>query len=59
MPNPEDEKLHALLESSGAQIKRLEKEVTEYINTEKVLIAAGLVTEDKVKQAHDIVQNFD
>ena len=37
---------------------RLTAELHEYINAENVMIAAGLVSEIKVKQAHEIVQNF-
>lgn len=40
------------------QIKRLTAEVREYIAAEHVLVAAGLISEDKVKQAHEIVQKF-
>ena len=36
---------------------RLQKEVMEYIRAEQV-IAAGLITEQKVKQAHEIVQSW-
>lgn len=42
-----------------ARYKRLTAELHEFINTENVLIAAGLVSEAKVKQAHEIVQKFD
>ncbi len=37
------------------QIKRLHGELMEYINSEKVMIAAGLISELKVRQAHEIV----
>ena len=39
-------------------VQHLSKEVQEYIKVEKVMIAAGLVTEAKVEQAHDIVRSF-
>jgi hypothetical protein len=39
--------------------KRVTAELREFINAENVLIAAGLVSEAKVKQAHEIVQKFD
>lgn len=38
--------------------KRITAELYEYINAENVMIAAGLVSEVKVKQAHEIVQKF-
>lgn len=38
--------------------KRLTAELREFIKAEEVMIAAGLVTEQKVKQAHEIVQSF-
>lgn len=37
---------------------RLQKEVTEYLRAEQVMVAAGLITEQKVKQAHEIVQSW-
>jgi hypothetical protein len=40
------------------QVNRLSKEVRKYIHAERVMVAAGLVSEDKVKQAHEIVQNW-
>jgi hypothetical protein len=52
------EELSKQLRDRDEHIKRLTAEVREYINAEKVLIAAGLVSEEKVKQAHDIVQSF-
>lgn len=38
--------------------KRLTAELHEFINAENVLVAAGLVSEEKIKQAHEIVRNF-
>jgi len=38
--------------------KRLTAELHEFKKAETVMIAAGLVTEQKVKQAHEIVQSF-
>ena len=40
------------------KVKQQEKELREYIQAEQVMIAAGLVSEAKVKQAHEIVQSF-
>jgi len=40
------------------QIERLRAELDEYIRAEEVMVAAGLVSKDKVDQAHDIVRNF-
>jgi uncharacterized protein YacL (UPF0231 family) len=40
------------------QIKRLQAELREYIKAEEVMIAAGLVSKQKVEQAHDIVRSF-
>jgi len=38
--------------------KRITAELREFIKAEEVMIAAGIVTEKKVKQAHEIVQSF-
>ena len=40
------------------QIKRLEADLREYLLAEKVMIAAGKVSEATVRQAHEIVQNI-
>ena len=40
------------------QIKRQQNELTEYYRTEKVIIAAGLLSEEKFEQAHEIVRSF-
>ncbi len=40
------------------QIKRLRSELREYVRVEEVLIAARLVNESKVKQAHELVQGL-
>lgn len=40
------------------QIKRLQAELHEYIKAEEVMIAAGLISKQKVEQAHEIVRNF-
>jgi chemotaxis regulatin CheY-phosphate phosphatase CheZ len=40
------------------RIGQLTRELHEYIRAEEVLIAAGIVTKEKVEQAHDIVRDF-
>jgi hypothetical protein len=40
------------------QIKRLTREVREYIRAEQVMIAAGIVSKEKVDQAHEIVRGL-
>jgi hypothetical protein len=40
------------------RVEKLTREVREYIRAEEVLIAAGIVTKEKVEQAHDIVRDF-
>lgn len=40
------------------QCKRQQRELLEYIRAEQVMIAAGIVTEQKAKQAHDIVRDL-
>jgi hypothetical protein len=39
-------------------LKRREAELMEYIYAEKVMIAAGKVSEATVRQAHELVQNI-
>ena len=38
--------------------KRITAELHEFIKAEDVMVAAGIVTKEKVKQAHEIVQSF-
>ena len=40
------------------QIKRRDTELREYIRAEEVMIAAGIVSKQKVEQAHDIVRGL-
>jgi len=40
------------------QLERMRKELTEYIRAEQVMIAAGVVSEAKVAQAHEIVRDL-
>lgn len=40
------------------QIKRLHAEVMEYIKVEKVMVAAGAVSKEKIEQAHEIVRSW-
>lgn len=40
------------------QVERLRRELYEFIYAEEVLIAARLVSKDKVEQAHSIVQSL-
>lgn len=46
------------VQNPEGQLKRLTEELMEYINVEKVLIAAGKVSEATVRQAHELVQNL-
>lgn len=39
-------------------LKRAREEVNEYILAERVMIAAGKVSEATARQAHEIVQNL-
>jgi hypothetical protein len=39
-------------------IEQLREELREYTMVEDVLIAAGLVSKERLEQAHDIVRNF-
>lgn len=52
------EDLKKKLDDQLALNAKLHKEVMEYVKAEEVLIAAGLISQAKVKQAHEIVQNF-
>lgn len=38
------------------QIKRLQAEVQEFFRAEKILVAAGLVSEARLEMAHEIVR---
>ncbi len=40
-------------------VKRQGRELRRYINAERVMVAAGIVSEEKARQAHDIVQDLD
>jgi ParB-like chromosome segregation protein Spo0J len=40
-------------------LKRRESELLEYVRAEKVLVAAGHVTQTKIGQAHEIVRGLD
>ncbi len=42
-----------------ARIARLEKELHEYYLVEKVIIAAGLLSEEKFQQAREIVRGIE
>ena len=44
------------LAAARERIKRLEKELREYIRAEEVMIAAQIVSKSKVEQAHNIVR---
>lgn len=39
-------------------VERLKREVMEYVRAEKVLIAAGYITEEKVREAHELVRDL-
>jgi len=39
-----------------AVVKRLESQLGQYVRAERVLIAAGLVTEEQVRAAHEMVE---
>ena len=40
------------------KMERIQRELMEFIRAEQVMIAAGIVSEAKVKQAHEIVRNL-
>lgn len=40
------------------EIRRLRDELQEYITAEKVMIAAGKVSQATVEQAHELVRNL-
>ena len=40
------------------QVTCLTREIREYIDAENVMIAAGIVTKEKVEQAHEIVRKY-
>lgn len=52
-----DELKKKLLEER-AKNERLQKELSEFIRAEECLVAAGIVTQEKVKKAHELVQTF-
>lgn len=59
MPDKHDiEDLETKLAEQQEINARLHKEVMEYIKVEKVMIAAGLVSEDKFLEAHNIVRSW-
>ena len=41
------------------RIAQLERELREYIRAEDVMVAAGIVTKEKIEQAHEIVRGLD
>ena len=54
----EADSLQNVISNQKTAIKRLEKELDEYIKVEECLVAAGLINEDKIKQAHELVQSL-
>ena len=40
------------------QIKRMHGELLEFIQVEKVIVAAGKISEATIRQAHKLVQNL-
>lgn len=46
------------LKRADAEIARLRKELDEYVKAEQIMIAAGLISEVKVGQAHEIVRSW-
>ena len=40
------------------QIKQLQRELSDHRFVEKILVAAGIVSEEKLSQAHAIVREF-
>ena len=55
MKEPE---IHALAKQQEETIEQLKKDLTEYYRVEEVIIAAGLISKDKIEQAHDLVRLF-
>lgn len=52
------EELSRDIRQRDEQIKRLQEELREYIYAEKALIAAGIVPEGKVNEAHELVRRI-
>lgn len=52
------EELAKQIRDKDDHIKRLQTEVREYIRAEEVMIAAGLISKEKVEQAHEIVRDL-
>lgn len=50
----------AILRANKAEalLKIREKDLNEYVRTEQVMKAAGLLDDDQLQQAHDIVRSF-
>ena len=52
------EELAAEIRQKDEQIKQLQEELREYIYAEKALIAANIVLEGKVHEAHELVRKI-
>lgn len=52
------EKDAELIASLKAQLKAREDELREYVRVEAVLVAARVIGEERLRQAHDLVQNI-
>jgi len=53
-----EQEIHALAKRQGETIERQSKELQEYYRVEDVIIAAGLISKDKIAQAHELVRSF-
>lgn len=53
------EELKTLLNQEGQHDERLRKDLQEAIRVQEVLVAAGFISEDKIKQAYELVRSFD
>lgn len=52
------EELQKKLADSEAKNKRLEAQLEQFRKAEDVMVAAGIVSKEKVEQAHEIVRSF-
>lgn len=46
------------LTEPGERIKRLERELQEYVRVEHILVECGVVSRDRLEQAHSMVRDL-
>jgi hypothetical protein len=52
-----NEDLNKLLDQQTKQIKFLKKQVTDYSKVEDIIVAAGLLTREKFREARSILED--